>query len=69
MITIDWAKVRVILAQRDWTQRDLSFRADIGEVTLVRLKQGEAFMSTTLEKLAEALDCDPRELIAWERGK
>jgi DNA-binding Xre family transcriptional regulator len=56
--------VKSILAQRDWTIQDLARNSDIGEATLYRVvNAGARFTSETLEKLSEALDCSPVDLI------
>lgn len=58
--------VRMILAERDMTVRDLGKVSEIHEQTIYRLMSGATFNSESLGKLAKALDCNPIDLIEAE---
>lgn len=55
--------VKLVLADRDMTLRDLAKISGIHEQTLYRLMGGATFNSDTLAKLANALECNPADLI------
>lgn len=62
-VKINKGFVKAKLGARDMSLRDLAEASNIGEATLYRIVNGSAFNSTTLEKLAEALDCNPLDLL------
>lgn len=52
-----------MLLDKDLDQRELARISGISEPTITRLLQGKPFTSDTLGKLADALDCNPVDLI------
>lgn len=62
-VRINKGFVRAVLGARNMSLRDLADASDIGEATLYRIVNGAKFNSTTLEKLADALDCNPVDLL------
>lgn len=52
-----------ILLERGISARELAQLADVGEATMYRILGGAAFNSVTLGKIAEALECNPVDLI------
>ena len=55
-----------MLLERDMSARELAKKADVGEATIYRILNGAAFTSDTLGKIAEALGCNPVDLISSE---
>lgn len=55
--------VRLMLASRDMSVRDLARASGVHEQTLYNLMAGKDFTSGTLAKIAAALDCHPVDLI------
>lgn len=55
--------VKALAASRGWTMLDLASQAGLGEATVYRMVSGAAFTSETLEKLANALQCNPLDLL------
>jgi putative transcriptional regulator len=58
-----------VLAERGMTLTELSERVGITLANLSILKTGKAkaIRFSTLDVLCEVLDCQPGDLIAWER--
>lgn len=52
-----------ILLERGISARELAQLADVGEATMYRILNGAAFSSVTLGKIAEALECNPVDLL------
>lgn len=51
------------LIERGLDQQELAVKSGVSEPTITRLKRGEQFTSGTLGKLAEALECNPIDLL------
>ena len=64
VVTLD-----VMLAKRKMRSRDLAEQVGMTEANLSLLKSGKVkgFRFSTLERICEALDCQPGDLIRWER--
>jgi putative transcriptional regulator len=60
-----------LLAERQMTLTELSDRVGVTVVNLSILKNGRAraIRFSTLARLCEVLDCQPGDLLAWERGR
>lgn len=54
------------LLDRGMTARDLASESGISEPTMYRILSGKPFRSSTLDKIAEALECNPVDLIISE---
>lgn len=65
VVTLD-----VMLARRKMRSRDLAARVGITEQNLSLLKSGKVrgVRFDTLQKICEALDCQPGDLLAYEPG-
>jgi putative transcriptional regulator len=65
VVTLD-----VMLARRKMRSRDLAARVGITEQNLSLLKSGKVrgVRFDTLQKICEALDCQPSDLLAYEPG-
>ncbi|MEP9356796.1 helix-turn-helix transcriptional regulator [Xanthobacter sp. KR7-65] len=63
LVTLD-----VMLARRKVRARDLAQRIGISEVNLSLLKSGKVkgVRFETLEKICEALDCQPGDILAFQ---
>lgn len=62
-LTIDRTRVRVLMERAGIeTLTDLAERAGLHQNTLTKILRGEEFRSTTAEKLAKALSCNPVDL-------
>lgn len=55
--------VRQMLLDKELDQRELAKISGVSEPTITRLLQGRPFTSDTLGKIADALDCNPVDLI------
>ena len=66
IVTLD-----IMLARRKMTARDLAQEIGISETNLSLLRSGKVkgVRFSTLEKLCEALDCRPADLIDFEPPK
>ena len=62
--------LNVMLARRKMRSRDLAARVGITEQNLSLLKSGKVrgVRFDTLQKICEALDCQPGDLLAYEPG-
>ena len=61
--------IRVALAQRDMGQVDLARKLQVAQPTVNRWVSGEGDLQmATIEKIAEALDLKPSELMALGEG-
>ena len=60
----------VMLARRKMSLSELSERVDISIVNLSILKTGKAkaVRFTTLEAICRALDCQPGDILEYEKG-
>ena len=58
----------VMIAKRKISSGDLAKRIDINPANLSILKTGKAkaIRFSTLDKLCEALDCQPGDLLEWK---
>lgn len=58
----------VVLAQRKMRSKELAARVGITEQNISLLKSGRVrgVRFETLEKICEALDCQPGELLEWK---
>jgi putative transcriptional regulator len=58
-----------VMAQRKMKLKDLSEKTGISNVNLSILKQGKAkaIRFSTLEVICEALDCQPGDILAYEK--
>ena len=65
-VRLNTKAVKTKAAERDITMRDLAAAADIGEATMYRITNGAGFNLETLGKLAEALHCNPIDLLDIE---
>ena len=54
------------LLEKGMTARDLAAASDISEPTMYRIMGGKPFRSSTLGKIANALGCNPVDLIVTE---
>lgn len=64
VMRIDWKKIKHRMIERGIrSQAQLTRDAGLHPNSF---KQKGAFLSTTLDRLADYLDCDPRELITLE---
>ena len=65
VVTLD-----VMLARRKMRSKELAEAVGITEANLSLLKQGKVkgLRFATLERICEALDCQPGDLLAFERG-
>jgi putative transcriptional regulator len=68
MIRVD---LDVMLAKRKMQLKELAERVDITISNLSNLKTGKALAIrfSTLEKICEALDCQPGDLLVYESDK
>jgi transcriptional regulator with XRE-family HTH domain len=67
---ISLPRLKEIRLRRALSQRELSARADVSRVTIVRLEAGgESPFPSTVRKLADALNVEPDELMGLEVGK
>jgi len=59
----------VVMAQRKMMLKDLSKKTGISNVNLSILKQGKAkaIRFSTLEVICEALDCQPGDILSFEK--
>lgn len=66
MIRVD---LDVMLARRKMSMTELSARVDITLANLSILKNGKAraIRFSTLDALCRALDCQPGDILAWEK--
>jgi DNA-binding Xre family transcriptional regulator len=55
--------VKIKLSEKDLSLRDLANSSEMGEATLYRIMNGAKFNITTLEKLADVLECSPIDLL------
>ena len=63
MIQANGEMIRVLMARRDWTQQRLSRESGLSEVTIRRLLNGEAFVSSTIDRLADTFGCRAIDLV------
>ena len=58
-----------VMAKKDWRLTDLAKELDMTIANLSNIKNGhsKAIRFDTLEKLCKALDCQPGDLITYER--
>jgi transcriptional regulator with XRE-family HTH domain len=65
---LDERKVKVMMALRGvGSQKELAEKSGVHQDTLVQLLRGRrSFSPETLEKLAQALDCNPLDLLTTE---
>lgn len=67
MLKVNERTVRVLMADRGIeTIRELAERAGVSTVTINRLFAGDEFRSSTLHGLAQALKCNPLDLLTVE---
>ena len=64
-------KLDVMLAHRKMRSKELAERIGITEQNVSALKSGRVrgVRFETLEKICEALDCQPGDILAFEKGK
>jgi len=55
--------IKHMLVTLEMNQKDLASKSAISEQTLTRIMKGKVFSSDTLGKLADALKCNPIDLI------
>jgi len=62
--------IDVMMAQRKMRSNELAEKIGITKANLSILKTGKAkaIRFTTLEKICEALDCQPGDIISYEKG-
>jgi transcriptional regulator with XRE-family HTH domain len=66
-IEVDGAKLRKLRRERALSQQDVTRISGVSQATLSDLEQGKrGARASTLRKLAELLDVEPRELIKEE---
>jgi putative transcriptional regulator len=60
----------IMLARRKMRSRELAARVGITEANLSLLKSGKVrgVRFDTLERICDALQCQPGDLLAWEAG-
>lgn len=60
----------VMLARRKMKSKELAARIGLSEANLSQLKQGhvKGVRFQTLAAICDALDCQPGDLLAYERG-
>ena len=62
-LVIDRTRVRVLMERAGIkTLTELAAKADVHQNTLTKVLNGEEFRSTTVAKLAKALNCNPVDL-------
>jgi DNA-binding Xre family transcriptional regulator len=67
MLKINERNVRVFMADRGInTVEELAKKAGVSSVTIRRLFAGEEFRSSSLHSLAQALNCNPLDLLTVE---
>lgn len=64
-------KLDVMLAHRKMRSKELAERIGITEQNVSALKSGRVrgVRFETLEKICEALDCQPGDILTFEKGK
>ena len=64
-------RLAVMLAERNVTSKELAEHVGITEANLSLLKNGhvKGVRFETLERICEFLDCQPGDLLRYERGK
>ena len=64
-------RLAVLLAEKNMKLKDLSDRVDISETNLSLLKTGKAkaIRFSTLMAICDALDCQPGDLLVYERSR
>ena len=64
------SRLAVVMAQRGIRGKDLSVRVGITEANLSKLKTGRvrAIRFSTLEALCRELDCQPGDLLEYEKS-
>ena len=66
-LKVDERKVRVFMADRGiHTIEELAERSGVTSLTIRRLFKGAGFKSDTVQKLADALGCNPLDLLTVE---
>lgn len=66
-IAVDGARLRRLRREKALSQQDLVGRSGVAQATLSDLEGGKrGARASTLRKLAEALDVEPRELMKEE---
>lgn len=64
-------RLAVMLAERNVTSKELAEHVGITEANLSLLKNGhvKGVRFETLERICDFLDCQPGDLLRYERGK
>lgn len=63
MLEVDTEAIRIGLAKKNITRKELAHRAGITEMTLRRILTGGDCMVTTLASIAHALDLNSNEIL------
>jgi len=59
---VDAILVKQLMIAKGWTQQELATAASMSMGTLSRMLNGKPFLSSTLDRLAQTLELDPRDL-------
>jgi len=64
------SRLAVLMAERGIKGKELSVRVNLTEANLSKLRTGriKAIRFSTLEALCKALDCQPGDLLRFEKG-
>lgn len=64
-------KLKVMLAMREMTQKELSEKAGVRPPTISAICTGSAkhIPVDVLERICEALDCQPGDIVEYVRGE
>ena len=57
------------LADKGWTAYKLRQEKIIGEATMTRIRKGEPIKTDTIDKICGLLNCQPSDLLKWERDE
>lgn len=63
---ISKSKLNIVLARKQWNQRDLRDNAIVSAQTILNLNKGKSVMPATVGKIAAALGVDVTEIIEDE---
>ena len=57
------------LANKGWTAYKLRKEGIIGEATMTRIRKGEPIKTDTIDKICGLLNCQPCDLLKWEKDE
>ena len=55
------------LSDKGWSSYKLRKAGLIGEATLQRIRNGLSISTDTIDKICGLLDCQPSDILKWER--